>query len=1230
MAKIILLDNYDLINLPWWWWYWQDTPVSPPATQDKIRDVIGHSIRPVPSQKGGVKIEDSTMALGLCPERINFFTVNMPDAPESFAPGKVAGQFYVYAEKEKWEGHLDPETQVDGYPTKWIYEEIYKQFSEALASLKDDTLDGYEDPPGVHGETVSPFFEDFNFKIQEDDFKLKVTTYIDDFNLYDLRTWDGGLLSPSKDETSFTFAYGYEEKDINGDKIKSESSQNASNYIKEVSNSNTKHDYVTELKNIIVTTKVPDDMYGVTGLPLLENANDSIPKRGEKLDINKVYNKIEFTIPKLGASFSLVNTWPGYVDMFNVPGLGAPTNSSLSYLNFVDYAFLESAPDAFYNDYKKELLNPINSSYAVLHSFSDLGAAYGALPNRNGDLRAINYYPKKGSLFSVGVGALGPSNSDIKSAMDNLQKRFAYQGDIYDPDYNRFANKDLINWTKEQKLNTYTRTTLLGDPDSPEWNKKLAYSFTPIQGLAGFSFNNQRVTNLRFMGLDPAQKEEYESSEIILPGGNYFEDYGLRYVDPNLGLFYFPYGENLRKHAGKPASDSVQNLISYGNQTSMNPSKLIGVKILKTRKPADLAQGNMDFHLAEHSALGPSSADDIVQTFFFNINNYQEEEQTFTFYDSQVRFGEEYYYTLVGVYEVDGNVYSYSNVETPEVDQYAVYISGEKKGQFASAAMKKAAIAASAPSEFYKLVLGAKGNRFQHVFATFKQKEWYSLDFTAKALAEALDKLGAVGASPQDLINPAIFPNYDKAIADKNYSSEYSTQSRSVFENYKGAIQKCKSDYGACKDKAAGASNKVPKPNCRKTPFNDVSAAAECNSSPAGCEHALMKCLESVNYAEFVVPGTSVTAKIGQLGALEEKFQADTQKYLGEVGDQHLGPLKIGGVKFNLNVLPQRRIFEVPMLGESVKSAIVNWPPVPPVVEFNPLEGAGDKIQIFFQEGVAGRPTIRPYITSTNPVFHSLLMDKSHEYWLDDYSAEAGLGPENAPLKSNRLYYQSQGDLKRIVAYRLDRKPFGTTKKEIYDDLIENGTITAIEFGDLQTGYVDSTKTNIKYYYTFISQDVFGLNSYPSIIYEAELVEDSGFVYPVINHFDVDIILKMEEKKEFKKNFSQYLRIEPSFIQKIAEYKPGFMFLKWRLGPPVDDLGKKISSLYTDLGGAGPGMPANAQDEYPKIKVRIRSKKTKRAFDLNLKYMLNIKEVKDEKELKKLSPRAKEVKKVTK
>ena len=126
---------------------------------------------------------------------------------------------------------------------------------------------------------------DFNFKIEETDFKLSVLSAVDGADPYDQLAPQGSL-SENKNETALTFAYAYETKDSEGNKTIVNLCQNGSIISQQVSNKSDAYNSVSELNNIIF------DSVG------LKEANDALPMAGNKIDINKIYNKIQITIPE--------------------------------------------------------------------------------------------------------------------------------------------------------------------------------------------------------------------------------------------------------------------------------------------------------------------------------------------------------------------------------------------------------------------------------------------------------------------------------------------------------------------------------------------------------------------------------------------------------------------------------------------------------------------------------------------------------------------------------------------------------------------------------------------------------------------------------------------------------------------------------------------------------------------------------------------------------------------
>ena len=98
--------------------------------------------------------------------------------------------------------------------------------------------------------------------------------------------------------------------------------------------------------------------------------------------------------------------------------------------------------------------------------------------------------------------------------------------------------------------------------------------------------------------------------------------------------------------------------------------------------------------------------------------------------------------------------------------------------------------------------------------------------------------------------------------------------------------------------------------------------------------------------------------------------------------------------------------------------------------------------------------------------------------------------------------FKSDDNPVEYEVYRLANKPSS------YSSFAGNkrATVNAKNVSSL----TEKLKHNRKYYYTFRSIDIHGNISNPSAVYQVELVENSGAVYPVITTYEFE---KPPEKK---------------------------------------------------------------------------------------------------------------------
>ena len=134
---------------------------------------------------------------------------------------------------------------------------------------------------------------------------------------------------------------------------------------------------------------------------------------------------------------------------------------------------------------------------------------------------------------------------------------------------------------------------------------------------------------------------------------------------------------------------------------------------------------------------------------------------------------------------------------------------------------------------------------------------------------------------------------------------------------------------------------------------------------------------------------------------------------------------------------------------------------------------------------------------------------------------------------------------------------------------------------------IQKLEANKKYYYIFRSIDVHGHVSNPTPIYEVELVDSDGAIYPLINIFEPDVSLPID----LSKNGQRLLQIRPEYLQSsINETGSGLVGAKSAGTPggaPTGEikLGNRDKKLWDK-----------------KFKLRLTSCETRRMLDINLKF----------------------------
>ena len=280
---------------------------------------------------------------------------------------------------------------------------------------------------------------------------------------------------------------------------------------------------------------------------------------------------------------------------------------------------------------------------------------------------------------------------------------------------------------------------------------------------------------------------------------------------------------------------------------------------------------------------------------------------------------------------------------------------------------------------------------------------------------------------------------------------------------------------------------------------------------------------------------------------------------------------------FKTIVTPNVRIVEVPFHQES-DVIILDSPPLPPGVGFFPIHKEKNKINISCetQTGVQEQEPIL-IESSDNQYFILERISQKRSLTYPAESTETGLYVDQYNYVEPRLRFKSDDFSSEYQVYRKTERPLSYTDFE--------GFLYQVLDVNKRTAFIDNIQTNVKYYYTFRSKDMHGNLSNPTPVYQVEMVENSGVAYPVISVLDMD---KVDPIYNNTKSAARYLQIDASAIQSyLNEQTSGLVGSATAVNENVDPkLGLAEKSLWNQ----------------ERFKVRIRSKNTGKAIDLNIAF----------------------------
>ena len=280
-------------------------------------------------------------------------------------------------------------------------------------------------------------------------------------------------------------------------------------------------------------------------------------------------------------------------------------------------------------------------------------------------------------------------------------------------------------------------------------------------------------------------------------------------------------------------------------------------------------------------------------------------------------------------------------------------------------------------------------------------------------------------------------------------------------------------------------------------------------------------------------------------------------------------------------VRPTVKLINVPVF-DSLELSVLDKPPLPPNVDIIPYRSLDDRILINLEaQNGSQRMVPHPIEPADQDSFNDAL-----------YVQSLQTGESSGDVMTSGQIFGSDDPVKGFEVYRTEFRP---TSYEDFSGFLRVSKTVRGKPGQKDsntTSVRDRIRPNRKYYYTFRAIDVHRHISNPSPVYEVEMVNDGGTIYPVIKIIDFQEGEKMT--REPQKSFKKHIKIFPNFMQKVIDEEGSELF--------AGDA--KVSDLLVDS-PIGKDIKLGIQEESvwnKQFKVRFISKKTGRKFDINMKF----------------------------
>lgn len=204
--------------------------------------------------------------------------------------------------------------------------------------------------------------------------------------------------------------------------------------------------------------------------------------------------------------------------------------------------------------------------------------------------------------------------------------------------------------------------------------------------------------------------------------------------------------------------------------------------------------------------------------------------------------------------------------------------------------------------------------------------------------------------------------------------------------------------------------------------------------------------------------------------------------------------------KINVENLPEANLVEIELLSTTKK--VADTPPLSPEILFVPYFGIDNKIGLFLN-GRTGEEKLEPInILETDQQTTSLYKKNLN----------------------NTVLYKSDDIAKRFEIMKLESKPnsYADFSKGFIKAVSTDVDPATIQNASAAT-FIDTIEPNKKYYYCFRSVDIHEKISNPSQVFEVEMINEKGMVFPIIKNYEFEKPVYSNTKE-----FRRFIKIKPS------------------------------------------------------------------------------------------------------